>query len=79
MPHANRRKDLAAEMFREMLCVLDLCDYGTSPRVCFPISEFQTIMPNLIERWKDFYLIQWGEPYVWDINDEAIRPRFAKV
>ncbi len=36
-------------------------------------------MPNLIERWKDFYLIQWGEPYVWDINDEAIRPRFAKV
>jgi hypothetical protein len=56
-----KRKDLAAEMFREMLCTANLCDYGSSPRVCFPTREFAAILPQLIERWETYRQIQWGE------------------
>jgi len=69
LPPQERRNDLAAQMFREMLCVNDLCDYGTSPRDCFPIAEFNAVLPLLIERWKAYYLAEWGEPYVEDIDD----------
>jgi len=57
------RTDLAAEMFREMLCTANLCDYGTSPRVCFPTREFGALLPSLIEKWKAYYNLQWGEEY----------------
>ena len=56
-----KRDDLAAHMFREMLCTADLCDYGTSPRVCFANQKFQELLPELIEKWKAFSLVQWGE------------------
>jgi len=56
----NWRQDLAAEMFREMLCTADLCQYGTSPRVCFPTKEFEAVLPDLIAKWKAYYKIQWG-------------------
>ncbi len=55
------RHDLAAEMFREMLCNLDLCSYGTSPRVCFPTSEFRALLPAYIEQWKAHAKIIWSE------------------
>lgn len=57
----KRRDDLGAEMFREMLCTSHLCDYGTSPRVCFPTEHFRPLLPTLIEKWKAYSLIQWGE------------------
>ena len=47
----HNRTDLAAEMFREMLCTLGLCDYGTSPRACFASGAFTETLPRLIERW----------------------------
>lgn len=53
------RADLAAEMFREMLCTADLCDYGTSPRVCFPSREFEKVLPELIRRWAAYADMQW--------------------
>lgn len=56
----RRRVDLAAEMFREMLCTADLCDYGTSPRGCYPTIEFREILPELIERWKAFSRASWN-------------------
>lgn len=56
------RTDLGAYMFREMLCVLDLCDYGTSPRVCFATAPFKAIIPDLIEKWLAYYLAQWETP-----------------
>lgn len=54
------RSDLGAEMLREMLCVADLCDYGTSPRVCFPTSEFRELLPALIEKWRAYAEMAWG-------------------
>ena len=53
------RTDLAAEMFREMLCKAGFCDYGTSPRVCFATQEFKEFLPRLIERWEEYSRIQW--------------------
>ena len=55
------RHDLAAEMFREMLCVMGLCDYGTSPRACFPCEEFEAVLPELIALWKHFSELQWSD------------------
>lgn len=52
---------LAHEMFREMLCTANLCDYGTSPRVCFPTSNFRPLLPELIERWKRYRAIMWED------------------
>jgi hypothetical protein len=53
------RTDLAAEMFREMLCTAGLCDYGTSPRVCFPSAVFKEKLPQFIERWREYSKIRW--------------------
>lgn len=53
------RTDLAAEMFREMLCTMGLCDYGTSPRVCFASGTFKDKLPRLIERWREYSEIHW--------------------
>ena len=55
------RDDLGAEMFREMLCTAHLCDYGTSPRVCFAAGKFEELLPKLIQMWKAWSLVQWGE------------------
>ena len=55
----GRRQDLAAEMFREMLCTASLCDYGTSPRTCFPTMEFAKILPDLIEKWRAWSARFW--------------------
>lgn len=52
---------LAHEMFREILCTSGLCDYGTSPRVCFPTSQFKALLPELIRRWEGYYRVMWNE------------------
>lgn len=57
------RRDLGAEMFREMLCNRHFCDYGSSPRVCFPTGRVREMLPQWIERWKTYYERQWGQPY----------------
>lgn len=56
------RDDLGAEMFREMLCKAELCDYGTSPRVCFPTRRFQQMLPEFIEKWSAYSAMMWGTP-----------------
>ena len=58
------REDLGADMLREMLCVSDLCNYGTSPRVCFPTTYFKPLIPELIEKWRTWAALSWGED--WD-------------
>lgn len=60
---ADHGEGLAHEMFREVLCTSDLCDYGTSPRGCFPNwgSGFAELMPTLIEKWRDYRRLEWGE------------------
>lgn len=52
---------LAHEMFREMLCNKNLCDYGTSPRVCFPTTRFKELLPKYIIKWKEYYELAWGK------------------
>ena len=59
----KKREDLGAEMFREMLCRADLCDYGSSPRVCFPTPAFKMQLPALIHRWKAYRKMQWGSDH----------------
>lgn len=54
-----RRDDLASDVFREMLCVAGLCDYGTSPRYCFPTSSFAPMLHSLIERWREYRALRW--------------------
>ena len=49
-----KRRDLATKMFREMLCTSGYCDYGSSPRACFPTPEFREHLPNLITRWEAY-------------------------
>lgn len=59
----GNRKDetLAHEMFREVLCKKNLCDYGTSPRVCFPTTQFKKLLPELINKWKQYYNLSWKD------------------
>lgn len=57
----RRREDLAADMFREMLCTASLCDYGTSPRSCFAIPAFRERLPQFIERWREYSKILWED------------------
>lgn len=54
------REDLAADMFREMLCQANLCDYGTSPRFCWATLEFKPLLPSLIQKWDDYAKIAWA-------------------
>lgn len=53
-------ESLPHEMFREMLCTAALCDYGSSPRVCFATSEFKSLLPQLIEAWKTYSKVWWA-------------------
>lgn len=57
-------EELAHELFRELLCNADLCDYGTSPRVCFPTTDFKPLLPRLIERWKEWRTMKWDDEYI---------------
>lgn len=52
---------LAHQMFREILCKIDLCEYGSSPRVCFPRSEFRDMLPGLIAKWREYCAMQWAD------------------
>lgn len=53
------RTDLASEMFREMLCTAGLCNYGTSPRVCFASGKFAALLPSLLDKWREYSEINW--------------------
>lgn len=53
------RRDLGAEMFREMLCNLSLCNYGSSPRFCFPEPPFKELLPELIKKWSEYSRKEW--------------------
>ncbi len=54
-------EELPHHIFREMLCTADLCDYGTSPRGCFPTEDFGILLPELIKKWAAFETILWGD------------------
>lgn len=58
----ERGETLAHEMFREMLCTADLCDYGTSPRACFVNTEFGELLSRLITKWQAYSDLHWNMP-----------------
>lgn len=51
---------LSQEIFREMLCNMGLCNYGTSPRTCFANESFMNVLPEYINKWKEYYKLQWN-------------------
>ncbi len=65
------RDDLASEMFREILCTSHHCNYGSSPRVCFPTLPFKETLPLLIEKWKAWSLICWGADVLAEDDGET--------
>ena len=56
---------LAHEMFREMLCVIGLCTYGTSPRGCFPDwlngESTEPLLVALLEKWREYRVVEWDD------------------
>ena len=56
----QRKETLAHQIFREMLCTAELCEYGSSPRECFATSKFAELLPSLIEKWAAFSAIGWA-------------------
>lgn len=58
---AWNQETLAHEMFREMLCTSHLCNYGTSPRVCFATLGFREVLPDLIGKWDAFSQMYWSD------------------
>ena len=48
------------ELLQSIFCSADWCDYGTSPRGCFPTDREG--FPALIAGWEGFYLRFWNEP-----------------
>lgn len=50
---------LPHHMFREVLCTSNLCDYGTSPRVCFTNEPFGVVLDGLIDKWEAHSAIRW--------------------
>ena len=58
---SRERYGLAQEMFREILCDMELCEYGTSPRSCWANESFKTILPEYISKWKQYNKLQWEE------------------
>jgi hypothetical protein len=59
-----RPRDLASNMFREILCTSELCEYGTSPRTCWATIEFKKILPEFIKSWEHYACVKWvGEEF----------------
>jgi hypothetical protein len=44
-----------------MLCNAGLCNYGTSPRACFPDTGFAELLPEFIAKWKDYSKFMWTQ------------------
>ncbi|WP_367347574.1 hypothetical protein [Sphingobium yanoikuyae] len=53
------RQTLAEEMFREFLCRSALCEYGSSPRSCFPTEHFLPLLQDLIDKWHAYSKVRW--------------------
>jgi hypothetical protein len=47
------------ELFQALFCGADWCEYGTSPRGCFPL--YRDDFPRLIEAWENYYRRHWDE------------------
>lgn len=51
---------LHVELFQSIFCSADWCEYGTSPRGCFP--EDREGFPALIAAWEAYFKRRWEGP-----------------
>lgn len=56
--HENDLDPLLVEMLQGIFCSADWCEYGSSPRGCFPTDRENFHL--LIDGWKTYYKITWG-------------------
>lgn len=56
----NDLPELAVEMFYEMLCRAELCEYGTSPKNPWLTAHAEPLWPALIDKWKAYSTLHWG-------------------
>lgn len=47
------------ELFQYLFCSADWCEYGSSPRGCFPMDD--AAFEKLIGDWEAYYRAAWGE------------------
>jgi hypothetical protein len=47
------------ELLQSIFCSADWCEYGTSPRGCWPIDREG--FPKLVEAWEQYFERHWGE------------------
>lgn len=52
------------ELWQYIFCGADLCDYGTSPRGCFPSDDER--VKAFLDNWKQYRKLAWGN----DTSDE---------
>lgn len=50
------------ELFQSIFSSAGWCEYGTSPRGCWPIDRDG--FPALIAAWEAYFERQWGEPAI---------------
>lgn len=47
------------ELYQYIFCSAGWCDYGTSPRGCFPDHSID--FDELVRKWETYYRLRWGE------------------
>lgn len=47
------------ELLQSIFSSAGWCDYGTSPRGCFPSDPVS--FPKIIDTWREYYRRTWGE------------------
>ena len=50
-----------AEFMLYVLAGQQFLNYGTSPRFGWPDESIADLWQPLIDKWREYYLIQWGE------------------
>lgn len=53
------------ELFQGIFCSADWCEYGTSPRGCWPIDRDG--FPKLIEAWQAYFARHWPPTPIGDV------------
>lgn len=51
----------AGEFMFYVLAGQDMLEYGTSPRYGWPTPEMADLWQPLIDKWREYYRVMWGE------------------
>lgn len=56
-----KENELAYQMLQEILCQMDLCTYGGSPRGSWAEPDFLEILPALVAKWREYAHVAWED------------------